>query len=112
MACHVGVTAFWTARQLAQRENSAMPDAGWASEDTSRKGVCSCRSFSTLGKPQIWQAVTGTDAGTGPFFREERPTRFQCPTRAVSPRKPFDPNNTTMVHMELISGQERQGPRS
>jgi len=43
-----GVTAFWTARQLAQRENSTMPDTGWASEDTSRKGVRSCRSFSTL----------------------------------------------------------------
>jgi hypothetical protein len=100
MACHAGVTAFWTARQLAQRENSATPDTGWTAEDTSRKGVPCCRNFSTVREPQIWQAVTGTDADGGPFLRKERPSEFQRSTKAVSPRKPFDPNNNRAASVE------------
>jgi hypothetical protein len=34
MACQAGVIVFWTVRQREQIENSAVPDAGWTSEET------------------------------------------------------------------------------
>src|ERR1051325_3600859 len=60
MACHCGVTAFWTAEQSAHNRYSAAPSAGWTSEDTRRNGVPSWGNLSTLEEPQIWQRFTGS----------------------------------------------------
>src|SRR5262245_36791834 len=60
IACHCGVTAFWTAEQLAHSRYSAAPSAGWTSDDTRRNGVPSWGSLSTLEEPQIWQRFTAS----------------------------------------------------